>query len=63
MPSRFLLEGGTDIRKIQTTALYTRVATGTIAAIESPLDPPSQPRKKARNRPKPSKPRKDPPPA
>jgi site-specific recombinase XerD len=67
-----LLEGGTDIRKIQallghtkldTTALYTRVATGTIAAIESPLDLLSQPRKKARNRRNPSKPRKDPPPA
>jgi site-specific recombinase XerD len=64
-----LLEGGTDIRHIQallghtkldTTALYTRVATGTIAAIESPLDLLSQPRKKPR---KPSKPGKDPPPA
>jgi len=43
-----LLERGTDIRHIQallghekldTTARYTRVATGTIAAIASPLDP------------------------
>jgi site-specific recombinase XerD len=42
-----LLENGTDIRKIQallghdkldTTARYTRVATGMIAKIESPLD-------------------------
>jgi site-specific recombinase XerD len=43
-----LLERGTDIRHIQallghhkldTTARYTRVATGTIAAIASPLEP------------------------
>ena len=42
-----LLDGGTDIRKIQvllghekleTTARYLHVATGTISAIESPLD-------------------------
>ena len=47
-----LLERGTDIRHIQallghdkldTTARYTRVATGTISAIESPLEPLSRP--------------------
>ena len=61
-----LLDRGTDIRKIQallghdkldTTARYTRVATGMISGIESPLDLLAQPRKK------PSKHRKDPPPA
>src|SRR6266567_2052657 len=61
-----LLEHGTDIRKIQallghdkldTTARYTRVATGMIAGIESPLDLLSQPRKK------PKKSRKEQPPA
>ena len=61
-----LLEHGTDIRKIQavlghdkldTTARYTRVATGVIAGIESPLDRLSQPRKRPR------KSRKDQPPA
>ena len=50
-----LLERGTDIRiiqaflghdKLDTTARYTRVATGMIAGIESPLDLLSQPRKK-----------------
>ena len=34
--------------KLDTTARYTRVATGMIAGIESPLDPLSQPRKKPR---------------
>src|SRR5450432_4404949 len=52
-----LLEHGTDIRKIQallghdkldTTARYTRVATGMIAGVESPLDLLSEPRKKSR---------------
>jgi integrase/recombinase XerD len=61
-----LLERGTDIRiiqallghdKLDTTARYTRVATGMIAGIASPLDLLSQPRKK------PKKGRKDQPPA
>ena len=41
---------------MDTTARYTRVATGMIAGIKSPLDLLSQPRKKP-------KPRKDQPPA
>jgi integrase/recombinase XerD len=43
--------------KLDTTARYTRVATGMIARIESPLDLLSQQRKK------PAKKRKDPLPA
>jgi integrase/recombinase XerD len=59
-----LLERRTDIRLIQallghdkldSTARYTRVATGIIARVESPLDLLSQPRKR------PKKNRKDPP--
>ena len=65
-----LLERGTDIRiiqallghdKLDTTARYTRVATGVIASIASPLDLLSQPRKKPRK--VPEKTPKDPPPA
>jgi hypothetical protein len=37
-----------DHDKLDTTAPYTRVATGMIAGIESPLDLLSQPRKKLR---------------
>jgi integrase/recombinase XerD len=69
-----LLERGTDIRiiqallghdKLDTTARYTRVATGMIASITSPLDLLSQPGKKPRRSPgkKPDTGEKDQPPA
>ena len=45
--------------KLDTTARYTRVATGMIASIESPLDLLAQPRKKPKKRTN----RKDQPPA
>lgn len=54
-----LLESVTDIRHIQallghtklnSTARYTRVATGMIAGIESPLDRLSEPKRKARRK-------------
>jgi len=57
-----LLERGTGIRRIQallghnkldSTARYTRVATGMIASIESPLDVLTGPRGKPRKRKKP----------
>ncbi len=52
-----LLERGTDVRVIQallghakltTTAGYTHVATGMIAAVDSPLDDLSKPKRKKR---------------
>ena len=64
-----LLERGLDIRLIQallghekldTTAHYTRVATGTIAAIESPLDQLAKPERRRKRKPKPDT---NPPPA
>jgi site-specific recombinase XerD len=54
-----LLERGTDIRliqavlgheKLETTARYTRVATGMISAIQSPLDLLAEPRRKPRKK-------------
>jgi integrase/recombinase XerD len=65
-----LLERGTDIRLIQallghdkldTTARYTRVATGMIASVQSPLDQLSAPRRRLKNARK--EPPKDQPPA
>jgi site-specific recombinase XerD len=69
-----LLERGADIRiiqallghdKLDTTARYTRVATGMIASIKSPLDQLSQLHKKSRKKPGKSleEDKKDPPPA
>ena len=67
-----LLDDETDIRiiqallghdKLDTTARYTRVATGLIASIESPLDRLSQPRKKPRKTKKTKTDRQDQPPA
>jgi len=64
-----LLERGTDIRliqallghdKLETTARYTRVATGMIAKIESPLDDLKAPRRRRPKR-KPEEPPKEPP--
>jgi integrase/recombinase XerD len=69
-----LLERGADIRiiqallghdKLDTTARYTRVATGMIANIKSPLDQLSQLRKKSKKKPGKNleEDKKDPPPA
>src|SRR6266851_4229828 len=64
-----LLERGTDIRliqallghdKLETTARYSRVATGIIAKIESPLDDLKAPRRRRPKR-KPEAPPKEPP--
>ena len=67
-----LLERATDIRiiqallghdKLDTTARYTRVATGMIAKIESPLDLLSKPGKKSKTGKNPNISKQDPPPA
>lgn len=51
--------------KLDTTAHYTRVATGTIAAIESPLDqlPTDGSKRTGRRRKRKSRPSPNPPPA
>jgi site-specific recombinase XerD len=58
-----LLEQGTDVRVIQAllghskldaTARYTRVATGIIAKVESPLDLLSKPKSESKKRKKPT---------
>ena len=51
--------------KLDTTARYTRVATGMIAGIKSPLDLLSEPSRKPRKKPgkNPGEDNKDPPPA
>ena len=58
-----LLEQGTDVRVIQAllghskldaTARYTRVATGIIAKVESPLDLLSTPKSETKKRKKPT---------
>jgi hypothetical protein len=49
--------------KLETTARYTRVATGMIANIKSPLDLLSEPRRKPRKKPGSGEDNKDPPPA
>jgi site-specific recombinase XerD len=64
-----LLDNGIDIRKIQvllghekleTTARYLHVATGTISAVESPLDRLSQPKRKRPGKPQSSREAKPP---
>ena len=65
-----LLDNGIDIRKIQvllghekleTTARYLHVATGTISAVASPLDRLSQPKRKRPGKPQNSREEAQPP--